>query len=288
MWESVRVAAKVINSCREAAVIDNIADRKYMLVLDDRVFYFGLLGHKMKARKLGAVSIYLAPEGQFRLKEGNGQWSRHQIAIVEPYQSHEVVSDCGTIISVLIEPERLERSELSRLIAEYRDPECVAGLVARLRSVTAQLSGSRPDGEMTTREFDRIVIGRELDTRSIDRRVVSVLNELELEGLESQSLAADLAAKIGLSSSRFLHLFKEQTGVSFRNYRMWRRARTFLLHANNSSSLTDVALTLGYPDSSHFSHSIRKTFGLQPRSIRIGSQNLRLDSSARMMAYSCA
>ncbi|WP_306006293.1 helix-turn-helix transcriptional regulator [Aquicoccus porphyridii] len=261
-----------------------IEDHKYMLVLDDRLFYRGLLGHRMKTRSLGAVSIYLAPEGGFRLKHGNGPWTRRELAIVPPYVAHRAVSDCGSIISVLIEPERLDPADMERLFVEFGDPERRAGLLARLRAAAGRLSDGARGARMTTGAFDRIVLGWALRERRIDPRIETALVEMEGDGLESQTLAADLAGIIGLSSSRFLHLFKEQTGVSFRNHRMWRRARSFLLHANHSGSLTDVALSLGYPDSSHFSHSIRKTFGLQPRSIRIGSRNLRVDSNARAAA----
>ena len=37
-----------------------------------------------------------------------------------------------------------------------------------------------------------------------------------------------------------------------------------------------VALDAGYPDASHFSHSIRDVFGLTPRSIVSGSRRLSL------------
>ena len=43
---------------------------------------------------------------------------------------------------------------------------------------------------------------------------------------------------------------------------MWKRARRFMDHANRDHSVTEVALDLGYPDSTHFSHSIRACFGL--------------------------
>ncbi|WP_158971241.1 helix-turn-helix transcriptional regulator [Chachezhania sediminis] len=260
---------------------------RYMLVLEDRVFYFGLLGHRMKTRRLGAASVYLSPAGGMRLKYGNGDWFRCDLAIVAPYQDHQVVSDCGSVISVLIEPERLVQGEMERLLADYADPDRRTGHLLRLRGAAARLACRAPDGEISAAAFDRIVLGRVLGERSLDPRIDDALEEMELQGLESQTLASEIAESVGLSSSRFLHLFKEQTGTSFRNYRMWRRARTFLMHANHSTSLTDVALSLGYPDSSHFSHSIRRTFGLQPRSIRIGSQNLRVDSSARLAAMAC-
>ena len=44
------------------------------------------------------------------------------------------------------------------------------------------------------------------------------------------------------------------------------------------ANLTDVALIAGYPDSSHFSHSIRQVYGLKPKAIFAGSRNLAVYS----------
>lgn len=257
---------------------------KYMLVLDDRVFYKGLIGHKMKTRRLGALTLYLAPSGDCRIKEGDGAWNSYDLAVVSPYQSHQVETDSGSVIHVLIEPEKLDAEGLSELVRQARDPERRQGLIERFCVAAMRLPEAAPDGDMGSDVFDRIVLGRALPTRKMDLRIADAIGELQLESPEAPLLASDLAEGIGLSSSRFLHLFKEQTGISFRNYRMWRRARTFLVHANHDSSLTDVALSLGYPDSSHFSHSIRKVYGMKPRSIRVGSQNLQVASSPRMAA----
>ena len=79
--------------------------------------------------------------------------------------------------------------------------------------------------------------------------------------------AADCAASVNLSPSRFLHLFKEQTGISFRAFRAWKRARHLLHFVNEDINLAHLAQDIGYPDSTHFSHSIRRFYGLQPRAI---------------------
>lgn len=255
---------------------------KYMLVLDDRVFYSGLLGRMMKPRKLGALAVFLAPKGPIHLKFGSGPWTAHDVAIVPPYQQHHAASDCGRVIGALIEPERLGPGEVARLVDHFKDPARRTDCIDRLRCASQRLARCAMERQITKDDFDRIVIGRSLAYKNLDTRIDTAMRELDMQGLESQSLASDIADGVGLSTSRFLHLFKEQTGVSFRSHRMWRRARTFLLHANHSSSLTDVALSLGYPDSSHFSHSIRRTFGLKPSSIRDGSQALHVDSGTRL------
>jgi AraC-like DNA-binding protein len=256
----------------------NRQDENYMLVLDERVYYAGLLGHKMNDRRMGAVAIYLAPDWDIRVKMGQADWVSRPIAIVPPFQPHQVISDGQKVICILIEPEQLAAGEIDTLVDSLNDPQGQPRHIARMKNAAQRLvanSGS----QTTVAEFDKIVLGRQLRHRGLDPRIMSVISDLRHDGLEHQSLAVDLAESIGLSTSRFLHLFNEQTDVSFRNFRMWRRARTFLWHANRTNSLTDVALSLGYPDSSHFSHSIRKTYGLQPRSIRVGSQQLMVEGA---------
>ena len=88
--------------------------------------------------------------------------------------------------------------------------------------------------------------------------------------------AASCAAEAGLSPSRFLHLFKEETGISFRSFRAWKRARHLLHFANQDINLAHLAQDIGYPDSTHFSHSIRRFYGLKPRAIFSGSRDLAI------------
>jgi AraC-like DNA-binding protein len=96
--------------------------------------------------------------------------------------------------------------------------------------------------------------------------------------------AASCAAEVGLSPSRFLHLFKEETGISFRSFRAWKRARHLLHFANQDINLAHLAQDIGYPDSTHFSHSIRRFYGLKPRAIFSGSRDLAIYSHGRASA----
>ena len=84
-----------------------------------------------------------------------------------------------------------------------------------------------------------------------------------------------------MSPSRFLHLFKEETGISFRSFRAWKRARHLLHFANQDINLAHLAQDIGYPDSTHFSHSIRRFYGLKPRAIFSGSRDLAIYRSGR-------
>ena len=49
-----------------------------------------------------------------------------------------------------------------------------------------------------------------------------------------------------------------------------------------------IAQDIGYPDSTHFSHSIRRFYGLKPRAIFSGSRDLAIYSSGRVEADNSA
>lgn len=243
---------------------------KLMLLSRDRVFYQGWLGRAMQPRRIGAAMIYCAPRGNLRIRRGQG-WESRPVAACLPYAPHELSTEDGRIIAACVEPERTDPGALLALCARIDAEPRPGPLTRRLRAAATRLT----EADMgRTAAFDRLAFGDPLPSRSLDPRIARVLDRIEADPATGPVSAEDCAAAIGLSASRFLHLFKDETGVSFRNLRMWKRARRFLDHAAHDTSLTEVALDLGYPDSSHFSHSIRKIYGLMPRSIRAGSRGL--------------
>lgn len=242
----------------------------------NRLFYSGLAGNSKKPRNLGSFSLYCATEGQFQIAIGAGDWIECDMALVAPYQSHRLISPTGGIHNLGFEPESLSSDAQARLRALHCDADSRQALLERIRQQRELLGQALPHG-FSTQDFDRLFLGETLQApQMMDPRIAHVLTMM-CDDLEDCTVSADdYAREINLSPSRFLHLFKVNTSVSFRSLRMWKRARRFLDHANGDNSLTDVALDLGYPDSSHFSHSIRRTYGLKPRSIRQGSRHLKV------------
>jgi AraC-like DNA-binding protein len=105
----------------------------------------------------------------------------------------------------------------------------------------------------------------------------------------SASSAERLAEESHLSFSRFVHLFKEEVGVPLRTVRSWKRARSWLRYVTQDANLTDIAYRTGYPDSAHFSRTVRQMFGLQPKDIAAGCRGLSLLSGPAVLsrAHSC-
>ena len=96
-----------------------------------------------------------------------------------------------------------------------------------------------------------------------DHRILSALERMRNDPRRSHSLA-ELAARAGLSSSRFLHLFKAQTGVPLRRYRLWNRMGAAVGAFRHGVSLTEAAHAAGFASSAHFSTAFRDMFGMTP------------------------
>ena len=76
----------------------------------------------------------------------------------------------------------------------------------------------------------------------------------------------EIAGICALSSDRFLHLFREETGMTYRRVQLWAKLIDAILLMKNYS-LTETAYESGFADSAHFSRTFRENFGFSPREI---------------------
>lgn len=123
---------------------------------------------------------------------------------------------------------------------------------------------------------------------TVDERVAAAIRHL----LEHPTVSAtELATGVGLSASRFLHLFHEHTGTSFRRYRLWARMHRVGRTIAVRGDLTTAAADAGFTSPSHLSDAFHTMFGLRPSTllatgiaihlldgnpdVRTGSQNSR-------------
>lgn len=261
---------------------------RFMWITPGRVFYGGLLGAP-SVRRLGAWTLYFSRVEPLRLalheaKETQPRWQEGHIALVPPYEPHRVSCAARRLPDVLLEPETLDvarcDSPVSRAlrggggILDVQRPE-VAELLDRLCAADDELAARADPLAADDDAFDRLVFGAPLARPALDPRIQRALALLEQAGADSMT-GQVLAQAVGLSFSRFLHLFKDSVGVPLRTFRSWKRARSWLKYVTQETRLTDIAYTTGYPDSAHFSRSVRQVFGLQPKDVMAGCRRLAL------------
>lgn len=247
-----------------------------MLIGNSRMFYNGLLGNSCRVRQLGSYTIYVAQTDQFALSVEDGPWQQLTIAAVPPYARHRISALTDTITTVCIEPETVSENQLAALSAMMGRRTATQALVKRVREAKRHIASAQDCSQFSTQDFDTLFLNMVLEERPLDDRIDRTLHQFRNKADDHNLSAETCAMSNDLSTSRFLHLFRDQTGQRFRSYRMWKRARKFMDYTNRDCNLTFLALDLGYPDSTHFSHSIRRIYGLKPRSLLEGSRNLTI------------
>jgi AraC-like DNA-binding protein len=193
--------------------------------------------------------------------------------VVPPSLPHTIASDHRSVICVLVEPETVRAGAFDLLASRLSGAERF--FADRIRAAYQRLLHRQCSDDITSAAFDEMCFGEVLPPRPLDPRMVRAIAQIGRFSGEPVT-AASCAAEAGLSASRFLHLFKQETGISFRAFRAWKRARHLLHFANQDINLAHLAQDIGYPDSTHFSHSIRRFYGLKPRAIFSGSRDLAI------------
>lgn len=249
------------------------ASERFMWLTPDRVLYVGLLGAPT-VRTMGSVNVYVAYEGCIRVRVRSGEWQTTELAVVPPQVPHQVLAEARLINVLQVEAETVDLAALPAPLKGCGAVDAPA-FVARVREAQRRLCAQGRDSDLAALDFDSEFFGAALPARRLDPRIQAVVDAIKRCPAAPQA-AEDCAQSVHLSFSRFLHLFKQEVGTPFRSFRTWKRARSLLHYVNREANLAHVALDTGYPDSTHFSHSIRQVYGLKPRDIFAGSRRLAI------------
>ena len=271
-----------------------LSDRRnrVMWLNNDRVFYAGLLG-AVSVRTMGGWLVYVSLGAPLRIaledaeagvSANDAPWQSARLAVVPPWVPHRVACDERLICSITIEPETVDEAALPAWLRQHAGPVPASHpdalpMLQRVRAVHLWLRTQGRQVAWQTACFDQALFGLPLARRQVDARIAQVLDSLRNDPAQLTTAQA-CAAQVGLSFSRFLHLFKAEVGTPFRSLRTWKRARSLLHHVTRDTPLVHVALDTGYPDSTHFSHSIRQVYGLKPKDIIAGARKLRIVAQA--------
>lgn len=105
-------------------------------------------------------------------------------------------------------------------------------------------------------------------TNISEPRVKSIMRYIDKHDMNRYSIA-ELARLVHLSSSRLLHLFKKETGITPREYWMIRRmelVQRMLLETDYS--IPEIAEKFGFTDRSHLSRVMKSVTRLTPAEVR--------------------
>ena len=229
-----------------------------------RAVYVGP-GFQLPAHRNAVAVLALALSNPMRVainprQPGLGFRSCHSV-LIEPMQRHLIETSADEHAFIYLDALS---DDLAMLRAKCRQPGDILSFDLENEREVIDLLQEVPRNPLAWKaQASSLARALGFLERKNDPRIASVVQAL-LEQPRNERLAEDWAAEIGLSSSRFQHLFKACVGVSFRRFRLWARMRIALKEALSGASLTRAAMEAGLSSSAHLSAAFKGMFGISP------------------------
>lgn len=98
-------------------------------------------------------------------------------------------------------------------------------------------------------------------SRITDERIIHAMRFAK-EHLQDEVTAGEAAEAACLSESRFSHLFREQAGIAFSSWLVYRKLFDTYIKIAEGASITDASLAAGFSTPSHFATTNKRMFGI--------------------------
>lgn len=228
-----------------------------------RALFVGPLGHN--APHAHSVPVYLAGlYDLFRLRINGGPWRHCRTAVIPAGVSYEFDVAGQPLAVFYLEPGEAGMEALTPLVSNADDAHgAYYGHGGEYR-VFRELYESPAGACDAAAALDGVLAySKKRGRPALDARITAALALLaDCDADGDQTLSAEEAAqRVGLSLSRFQHLFAREVGVPFRRFRSWQRLRRAIESITSGATFTVAAHDAGFYDQAHFARTFRQTFG---------------------------
>ena len=212
-----------------------------------------------------AIQVVIALDNHVAICGEHGDWRMGRGVIVKPNVVHSFDA-CGVLGAMLfVDPESREGIWLQQAIAEeiaIVPEERLTSCIAELRTYLEKPFEPMEIGERIRRCVRALTPGAP-HSRQPDPRITEVLNRIhERDDLRMPlEEAAELAF---LSPSRFAHLFKDQIGLPYSRYLLWRKLTRAMVAIASERTISAAAHAAHFADAAHMTRTFHQMFGMAP------------------------
>ena len=215
-----------------------------------------------------AAQVCVALDASLRLRHENGPWREYDGVVISPDVPHQLDGGRGDLALFYVEPEGRHGRRRSRTEGEGVRPLQEATIM-NVRAATARIAMHPPAPARLVEVFEVLMasagLARDPSERP-DNRIERALEQLR-ESPRRRETMPEVARRVGLSPSRFRHLFRRDVGMSAQSYVVWLRIYEACASLAQGSSLSEAAHDAGFSDAAHFTRTFRRTFGLAPSQV---------------------
>jgi len=218
-----------------------------------------------------AIQIVIALEGRMVVCGRDGKWREACGIVVQPDVVHSFDCRGASAAMLFVDPESSEGTWLRTALRN----DITIVPEARLASCAWEIRAfnEKPFESMDVPTLIRHCV-QELSpgappARRLDSRVTDVLSAIRKSDDLRISLAS--AAKLAfLSPSRFAHLFKQQMGLPFSRYMLWRKLTRAMVAIAAERTIAAAAHAADFADAAHLTRTFYQMVGMAPSALMYG------------------
>jgi AraC-like DNA-binding protein len=212
-----------------------------------------------------AIQIVIALDGCLAISGSDGEWRESRGVVVRPDAEHSFDPNGAFGVMVFVDPESTEGAWLSTslrqditLVSDAR----LDAIVPELRAFAEQPEEASDIAALINRCIQGLRPGL-APARRLDARVTTVLEAIRASDDLRMSLeqAADKAC---LSATRFGHLFRDQVGLPFSRYMLWRKLTRAMVAVASEGTIAAAAHAADFADAAHLTRTFYQMFGMPP------------------------
>jgi len=212
-----------------------------------------------------AIQIVIALDGCVAISGSDGEWRESRGIIVRPDAEHSFDCNGALGVMVFVDPESSEGAWLSTSLRQDITivPDTrLDSIVPDLRTFAEQPDDSADVGTLIRRCIQGLRQGL-APTRRLDSRVTTVLDVIRAS--DDLRMSLDQAAdKACLSATRFAHLFREQVGLPFSRYILWRKLTRAMVAVASEGTIAAAAHAADFADAAHLTRTFYQMVGMAP------------------------
>jgi AraC-like DNA-binding protein len=212
-----------------------------------------------------AIQIVIAIDGCVAICSKDDGWRESRAIVVRADAEHSFDCNGALGVMVFVDPESSEGAWLSASLRH--DITNVPD--TRLDSI---MPGFRAFAEQPDESEDIVALIRRgvhglrpgiAPTRRLDSRVTTALDAIRAS--DDLRISLDKAADMAfLSPTRFAHLFKDQVGLPFSRYMLWRKLTRAMVAIGSEETIAAAAHAADFADAAHLTRTFYQMVGMAP------------------------
>ena len=212
-----------------------------------------------------AIQVVITMHGKAGIADEEGQWQSGRGIIVPPNLAHSYSGQGSYGAMLFVDPDSIEgiwlRSTIGDRITIVPESRVMPAAAALRRFCESPLE-SLDVGSLIRYIVESLSAGVP-PARRPDPRITKVL-DLIASSADLRLSLERVAASVFLSPSRFQHLFKQQVGLAYRRYILWRKVTRAMVAIARERTLMAAAQESDFADAAHLTRTFQQMFGLPP------------------------